>query len=410
MTTPLKVHGPVWLTEQRYGVLAQQLVDKGFAIDFISDKLLEDIVFRDGQLRATGGTYQAIAIPACAYMPVETMRKLANLAEQGAVILFENRIPDDVPGLTDIESRRETLRAQQRRLGESGIATVTDMADALTQAGVQREAMADWGLQCIRRKVDGGYYYFIVNQTAQACSGWIPIAKPLVSVRRHDPLTGRSGTLALRREGNRCSVYLQLESGESTIVATSMTPTSDPTWDYYSSSGQSVEIKTRWNVEFIAGGPELPAPFSMNVLASWTEASDTRVENFSGTARYSTVFTLDNTGQRDQWLLGLGDVRESVRVRINGKNVGTLFSLPFQTMVGAYLKQGDNRIEVEVTNLAANRIRALDRESKDWRLMRDANIVSVRYGEFDAANWPIKVSGLLGPVRLIPLQRFEPDE
>lgn len=408
MTTPFRVHGPAWLTDQRYGVLAQELVDKGFAIDFISDKLLENIVCRDGKLKATGGTYGAIVIPACTYMPVGTLRKLADLAEQGAVILFDKATPADVPGLADVESRREALRAQQLRLENAGTTAVGDIVAALAKAGVQREAMADSGLQYIRRKVDGGYFYFIANHTARAWDGWIPLAKPLVSARCHDPLTGRSGTLAVKRDGNRGSIYLQLESGESTIVATSMKPASGPAWPYYRPSGESAEVKTRWNVEFIDGGPVLPEPFSIDGLASWTEAPDKRAESFAGTARYSAVFALDAGGDADQWLLDLGDVRESARVRINGNDVGTLFSLPFQTMIGEYLKQGENHIEVEVTNLAANRIRALDRESKAWRLMKDANIVSVLYGPFDAANWPIKSSGLLGPVRLIPLQHFDP--
>ncbi len=408
-----KVHDPVWLTEQRYGVLAQELVDKGFAIDFISDMLLEDIDFREGKLRAKGGAYRAIVIPACDYMPVDTMRKLADLAEQGATILFENKFPPDVPGLAQIEARLEMLQAEQQRLSKAGTNPVSDIAVALTKASVKRETMADDGLQYIRRKVDGGYYYFIVNQTANTWDGWTPIAKPLASARRHDPLTGRSGTLSLKQNGNQSSVYLQLESGESAIVATSMQPAFGSSWECCRHAGESVEVKTRWNVEFIEGGPALPTPFSINTLASWTEAADKKVESFSGTARYSTAFTLDNASEGDEWLLDLGDVRESARVRINGNDVGTLFSLPFQVLVGAFLEQGENRIEVEVTNLAANRIRALDRESEEWRIMKDANIATVR-GElapqgFDAANWPIKASGLLGPVRLIPLRRFTPD-
>ncbi len=39
--------------------------------------------------------------------------------------------------------------------------------------------------------------------------------------------------------------------------------------------------------------------------------------------------------------------------------------------------------------------------------MKDANIASVTRQKFDAANWPTKASGLLGPVRLTPLARFE---
>ena len=72
--------------------------------------------------------------------------------------------------------------------------------------------------------------------------------------------------------------------------------------------------------------------------------------------------------------------------------------------VGRYLKKGDNTIEIEVTNLSANRIRDLDIRKVDWKIMHDANIVTPAYTPFDASRWPLQPSGLLGPVRLIPLK------
>ena len=66
-------------------------------------------------------------------------------------------------------------------------------------------------------------------------------------------------------------------------------------------------------------------------------------------------------GRADDWQLDLGDVRESARVRLNGRSLGTLWSRPFRVRAGQALRPGENRLEVEVTNLAANRIRDLDR-------------------------------------------------
>jgi hypothetical protein len=76
--------------------------------------------------------------------------------------------------------------------------------------------------------------------------------------------------------------------------------------------------------------------------------------------------------------------------------------------VGDCLKAGENTLQIEVTNLSANRIRDLERRKTDWRIMKDVNIVSVHYATFDPAEWPIEESGLLGPVRLLPETRFSP--
>jgi len=55
-----------------------------------------------------------------------------------------------------------------------------------------------------------------------------------------------------------------------------------------------------------------------------------------------------------------------------------------------------------VTNLMANRLADLERRrGAEWRPFL---MVNIHYKPFDAATWKPTPSGLLGPVRLIPLQ------
>ena len=78
------------------------------------------------------------------------------------------------------------------------------------------------------------------------------------------------------------------------------------------------------------------------------------------------------------------------------------WSLPFKVNLDG-LKARGNVLEVEVTNLAANRVRDLDVRKVPWKIMREINIVTVKYRPFDAAAWEVEPSGLLGPVALVPL-------
>jgi hypothetical protein len=102
------------------------------------------------------------------------------------------------------------------------------------------------------------------------------------------------------------------------------------------------------------------------------------------------------------WALDLGDVRDSARVRLNGEDIITAWSVPFVVQLGSRVKPGRNVLELEVTNLAANRIRDMDRRGVPWKIMRDINIVDINYRPFDASNWPLTDSGLLGPVTIAP--------
>ena len=109
------------------------------------------------------------------------------------------------------------------------------------------------------------------------------------------------------------------------------------------------------------------------------------------------------------WLLDLGDVRESARIILNGKEIVSAWSLPFRVRLHtSQFKPGRNILELDVTNLAANRIRYMDQNKLPWKIMRDSNIVNINYKPFDASAWPLTPSGLLGPVTLTPLKAFQP--
>ena len=162
-----------------------------------------------------------------------------------------------------------------------------------------------------------------------------------------------------------------------------------------------VALAGTWKVEFIEGGPNLPKGFANDRLTSWTEPDDEDARRFGGTARYRIGFAAPKTGK--QFVLDLGRVCQSARVRVNGRDLGTLILPPYRTVLQD-LKPTGNILEVEVTNVAANRIRDLDRRHVAWRIFRDINFASLPPNRsFDASNWPLYDSGLLGPVTLQPI-------
>ena len=119
------------------------------------------------------------------------------------------------------------------------------------------------------------------------------------------------------------------------------------------------------------------------------------------TGLYTNEFTLPAM-PADDWVLDLGDVRESARVRINGQLVGTAWAVPYQLKVGKWLKPGKNVIEVEVTNLPANRITDMDKRGEVWRIFNEINVVDLNYKK-SLYKWDALPSGLNSAVRLIPV-------
>jgi hypothetical protein len=414
------VHAPEWFYGKPFGQLAAQLWDLGYAFDYVSDRLLTRArVEADSRIRTAGAAYRVIVVPATEHMPVATFEKLLGLARAGATILFEHQLPVDIPGVARSEELREQISAMKRslsfegteadgvrraNLGDGRVLLGNDIHAMLGLAGVERERMTDLkGVQFVRRTHAEGHHYFIRNAGESALDGWVELAVPAMSVALLDPMTEQAGVARTRvNTAGRVEIYLQLQPGKSVILRTFDRAIEELAWPYSDLTGPPVTLGGLWDVEFIEGGPELPAAFRAPLPGDWTARDDADAERFAGTARYSIRF--DSPGVSDSCLLDLGEVAHSARVRLNGQVLGTLIGAPYQVEIDAF-KPTDNLLEVEVTNLAANRIRDLDRRGIIWRKFYDINFVNIDYEAFDASDWPIRPSGLIGPVRLFPIQR-----
>jgi hypothetical protein len=415
MAENLTVHGANWFVSQPIGKLAERLWSRGFAFDYISDR----------QLAALKPAGRVIVVPATEHIPLKTMERLLQLAEGGAKVIFDGALPKDVPGLRDLEARRAELKrlleqagSRRRKEADGGITAATpsppphvggyvavgDAEKLLAKAGVARETMVDHaGLLFIRRKLDDGRYYFIANRGDKPVDGWLPLATKAKSAAIMDPMTGRAGVASM---DGASKVYVQLAPGDSVVLRTFADRKLDrPVWVYQKPAGDAVTLSGTWKVKFLSGGPALPSAFETAKLSSWTQLGGEEAQRFAGTALYTLRFDAPATGA--SWWLDLGNVCQSACVRLNGRDLGTAIKPPFRVAVDA-LKPNGNLLEVEVTNVSANRIRDLDRRGVKWRNFYDINFANINYKPFDASNWPLADSGLLGPVTLQPVKTFAP--
>ncbi|HEX4120470.1 MAG TPA: glycosyl hydrolase [Verrucomicrobiae bacterium] len=391
-----------WFEDQPIGQTAKELWDRGYQFDYISDRGLATARAAEGKIDVPGGSYRAIVVPACEHIPLQTLSNLSALAGSGAIIIFDQKFPADVPGLSDLDHRREQLKALLTNA--AGKMRAGDLESELDNAQVPRESLFDHGLMCIRRAEDGDRAYFIANRGQKPFDGWVTLATPAKSVMILDPMTASTGLTATRPDkSGDVSVRLQLAAGQSTLLRAFPAKTEAPAWTYWNDAGAPVPLAGEWQVKFLEGGPELPMSYTTNRLGSWTTSGDTNAERFAGAARYTLQFDAPPTRNKDaRWRLDLGEVCQSARVRLNGMDCGTLLTPPFQTIVSG-LKPSGNILEVEVANVSANRIRDLDRRGVKWKSYHDINFVNVDYRPFDASNWPVTDSGLLGPVTLTPV-------
>ena len=405
MVQQFTIRGGDWFTSQPIGPAARKLWDDGYTFDYISDKQLLRVKASKGALLLPGSRYKAIVVPPCQYMPVETLTQLAALRDAGASVIFENNTPQDVPGLGDLDQRRAEFRKLLPKF--SNIVPADQLAAALSKAGVWPELSltSSDGLRFVRRGAHNGFVYFIVNQGSQSFDNTVTLSKPAASAALMDPMTGVIGTVPVKDVDAGAELHVQLEPGQSLIVRTfNVRPSAAPVWQYHRPIGRPIRLTGAWDVKFIEGGPSFPQEYISRSLGTWTTNSEA-AQNFGGTALYTLHFDSPITGGSAGsriWSLDLGNVSQSARVRLNGRDLATVFIPPFRVTIGS-LKPKDNVLEVEVTNTSSNRIRDLDRRGVQWKIFYPPNVLNVDYKPFDASNWPVADSGLIGPVTIQPI-------
>jgi hypothetical protein len=209
--------------------------------------------------------------------------------------------------------------------------------------------------------------------------------------------------------GGGTDVYAQLAAGESLVLATHDGGSSGESYPYVEPAGAPQAVEGRWTVRFVRGGPELPEDVTTSTLGSWTRFEAAGVKAFSGTATYATPFPRP-VPAAEAWRLDLGRIRDSARVRLNGRDLGTLIGPVFRLTIDGTMLAGRNVLEVDVTNRMANRIADMDRRGVPWKKFYNVNFPARlpenrgSDGLFTTAGWEPLDAGLLGPVTLQPVQ------
>ena len=338
----------------------------GFDCDYISERLLMGVEYKDGMLQTAAGTrYKGLVIPGSGNMPESVKAHIDSLKAQGAYIIYGTRAAD-------------------------------------LMAAAKPEAMkTECGLKAIRRKNATGYHYFIANLSPDDIEDKLPLAVSFKDAAWFNPLNGE--IMPANISGD--SIAIRLRSGESMILQTYDEPLADN--QNLTAQSQKSIIKNQivldgpWKLSFTEEAPKVNQTFTLTKPQVWNTLDNDSAKVTMGTGVYTTHMKLSKKDLAGRWQIDLGDVRESARVYINGHFIGCAWCVPFVLDCKNALKAGDNEIRIEVTNLPANRIADYDRRGIKWRKMEEINVVDINYKRTTYDAWESVPSGLNSEVRLL---------
>ncbi|HOQ05820.1 MAG TPA: glycosyl hydrolase [Anaerohalosphaeraceae bacterium] len=385
----------------------------GFDYDITDEVILAKLKVRSGKIVVPGGiSYHLLVMPDHKVLSLQALEKVNELLRQGATVLCERpeRMVSLVGGLparqrfeqlTDQLWGEVTPPAGQRTIGSGRLIWGKTARQVLLEDRIRPDfefSGANPGVQldyihCTREDAD---VYFVSNQTETVVtadcrfriSGKIP--------QLWDPVSGQVKPAAFRQSDGRTEVTLRLGPYGSIFVVFQPTASAQPAPAANYKEYLTVQTLTGpWLVSFDPhwGGPE---EIVFPDLLDWSQHEQEGVRFYSGAAVYKKSFQLEKPLQAGrEYRLDLGRVEDVgiAKVMLNGKDLGILWTPPFQADISAVLKNGVNVLEVEVVNSWRNRLIGDRNLPPDQR--RTKTNITVR------RDWGLEPSGLLGPVAVL---------
>jgi len=391
-----------------------------------AEVLLTRLSVKDGRLVLPDGmSYRLLVLPTSQRMPVEVIRKLDELVRAGATIVGPK--PVSAPGLKNYPENDATVREIVKDLwGEIDGQSVLEIAagrgrvfqgrsprEILNADGVPPDVEVagapDTFLDFIHRATPKAEIYFLANRNARPEKLDVTFRQTGRQPELWNPVSGdRRDLPEFTIKEDRTTVPLEFEPHGSMFVVFRRPATTNEGRNFARFDAIQ-EVKGPWTVSFEKewfypvdelDGSRKQGNFVFEELSNWSKHPVPAVKHFSGTAHYESEFSFRPGAEpNDRYWLNLGEVHVTAAVRVNGADLGVVWCAPWQVDVTDALRDGVNRLEVEVVNRWPNRLIGDGKLPEHQR--RTRTNISRYYTPPRTGEHPLLPSGLIGPVRIL---------
>jgi len=416
---------------------------RGFNFDGCSpDMLMKFASVKDGMIVfESGATYKILVMPSNKTMTLPLLKKIEQLVANGAIV--QGQPPVQSPSLSGFPQCDEEIRKLAANLWgtdtsfpdkyvrifgkgkiycgnffsqpeENSLYPPYDAtADILKNNGFQEDFVTSGQIRYTHRQTDSTDIWFVSNKTNQSQLANCSFASNQGLVELWDPVTTRTINIP---NSTYCNKYLtipiQFDAYQSFFVIVNKYEKNKLTLIPAVSEKELVtNLNNPWEVCFdtAMGGPR---KIIFPTLDDWSKRTEEGIKYYSGKATYKNSFIL-NQEPYNRTILRLGEVCNMAGIKINGHNLGVIWTAPWEIDITEFVVKGNNTLEIEVVNLWPNRLigdenkpydSVVDGTWPDW-LINKTPRTSGRYGyvvwTLFEKNAPLLKSGLLGPVQII---------
>lgn len=387
-------------------------VPSGYNYDFVnSDAIVNILSARKGQIITTGGmSYKLLALDSnCRYMTLTVLRKISAMVKAGAIVAGEK--PARTPGLSDDQNEFTAIVNElwlkekgENNIGNGKIYAGYSIAEVLGLLKINPDfgytsPHNDSELLYVHHKLNDIEIYWINNRNNRFEDVQATFRVNSRAPEIWHPETGEVEDASYSISDGRTTVPLRLEPDDAIFVVFRKKATKSSARVTQPVETQLAELDGQWNLSF---QPHRGAPSQivMDKLTSWSENIDPGIKYFSGTGTYTKNFQVPAAWLKKdlQIWLDLGNVKCLAQVIVNGKSLGIVWKTPFRVNLTEQIKEGENKLEVKITNLWVNRLIGDQQPGITKK-------ITYTSAAFYSGSSPLLPSGLMGPVIIAGLSK-----
>jgi hypothetical protein len=390
---------------------------RGYNFDGCPPGQLYNASVKNKQIVFPGGaTYKILVLPAIKTMTPALAAKVRSLISEGAVVV--GPAPEKSPGLSGFPECDQQVKNISGLIWNDEIAAKLEglypaydvTAKILAGMGLVEDFTSNGSLRYTHRKTIDQDIYFVSNKTNEFLKASCIFRTDKGRPELWDAVTGEIRALPeCSKQNGQISIPLQFESYQSFFIVFKNEPIQIVKEKNFPSPEKILTLNAAWTVSFDPkwGGP---ASVVFDTLTDWTKRPEQGIKYYSGIATYRQTFDINKKGSH--FFLDLGTVKNLARIKLNGKDLGVLWTAPWKLDITSALKEKDNHLEIEVANLWPNRLIG-DEQLPDDGIKNDQwpewllNNQPRTSGRFTFTTYkhyqkdsPLFPSGLIGPVTI----------
>lgn len=428
---------------------------KGYSFDGCSPAyLIKHAIVKEGKIVfPEGGIYRLLVLPEVETMTPELVAKIGELIKAGATVAgnppvkspslvnyprcdsLVKSLSEDIWGKLELPKELTVRKYGSGRIFygsrlKENLSIYSSIRDSLNiypafaiaekilkEDGVVPDFISSGNIRYTHRSFPDRDIYFISNRTEKTVLDTCHFRSGSMNAEIWDPLTANTSSVKCSdNSSGMTSLLVRMEPSQSFFIVFShnqkRSGNNMAVPENFSEKKIFYQLEGDWKVSFDTawGGPYQKV---FKDLTDWSLSEDEGIRYYSGTAAYTKSFDLPAATPVDEnvkYFLDFGRVKNLCRIKLNGHDLGILWTAPWEVNITGLLKDKENNLEVEVANLWINRLigdekqpwdGVTDGKWPDW-LLNETDRPTRRFTftthRFYGKDDPLSESGLIGPV------------